>query len=49
MNRVKEVLEEKGIKQTWRKNSEKVTTWLMDMFKTDNSQDLKYSSRLPKY
>jgi hypothetical protein len=42
MNRIKEVLEEKGIKQTWlADNLERVTTWSTAMCKTDNNQDLK--------
>lgn len=42
MNRIKEVLEQKEIKQTWlAENSERVTIWSMPMLKTDNNQDLK--------
>jgi hypothetical protein len=43
------MLEGKGIKKNyWLSRSEKATTWLKDMSKSDNSQDLKYFIQLPK-
>ena len=40
MNRIKEVLEEKGIKQKWlAEKLGKSYIWSMAMYKIDNSQD----------
>ena len=46
MNRIKEVLNEKGIKQTWlAEKLERVTIWSTLMYKTDSNQDLRYFMR----
>jgi hypothetical protein len=50
MNRIKEVLEEKGMKQNgWLNNWEKVTIWQTVMFRTDSNRDEKCFIKLLKY
>jgi len=42
MNRIKEALDEKGIKQLgWQNNSERVIIWSTGMCKTDSNHELK--------